>query len=110
MLGAPGDIRKMQALFKQLGIKTRQIPAKRVLIETEEYTLVLEEPEVVEISAQGQISYSLTPTKEPRREERISEEDVKLVMEKANVSREVALEALKKANGDVAEAILLLEE
>ena len=38
-----------------------------------------------------------------------SEEDIKTVAEQANVDEETAKEALEKANGDLAEAILSLK-
>lgn len=103
-----GDIKRIEAMLKQMGIKAKPIEAKRVIIETEEYDLVLESPEVVEINAKGEVSFSIVPKGGLEKREKLNEEDISLVMEKANVSREKAIEALKKVNGDVTEAILLL--
>jgi nascent polypeptide-associated complex subunit alpha len=40
----------------------------------------------------------------------ISDEDVKLIMEQANVSEEEARKALIEANGDLVEALMKLQE
>ena len=102
------DPKQMQQMMRQMGISTKEIPAKRVVIEGEGENIVIEEPQVMEISAQGQSSFQVSG--KVSREESISEEDVKLVMEKSGASREKAIEALKKSKGDIAEAILSLSQ
>jgi len=102
----PGmDPRQMKRMMQQMGIKNTEIPASRVVIETEGGTnLVISSPQVVEIEVQGQKSYQISGT--VSREESIKEDDVKLIMEQADCDREKAISALKEANGDIAEAIL----
>ena len=51
----PGmDPKKMQALMRQMGIKSENIAAKKVIIKTDSADLVIENPEVVQITIQGQ--------------------------------------------------------
>ena len=100
------DPKQMAKMMKQMGINTREIPADRVIIEGAEEKLIIEEPQIVEITAQGQSSFQISG--KIRKEEKMNEADISLVMEKAGVPREKAVEALKNAKGDLAEAILSL--
>ncbi|MFA5412551.1 MAG: nascent polypeptide-associated complex protein [Candidatus Micrarchaeia archaeon] len=97
----------MAKMMKQMGINTKEIPADRVIIEGAEEKIIIEEPQIVEIIAQGQSSFQISG--KVRKEEKVNEEDVALIMEKTGVLREKAIEALKNAKGDLAEAILALQ-
>lgn len=101
------DPKKMQAMMKQMGINQKDIDAIRVIIETENEHIIIENPSVVEINMQGNKSWQVSG--EARVEEiGMSDEDVKIVMEKTGVSEAEAREALEKADGDLSEAILEL--
>ncbi len=104
------DPKKMQAMMKQMGIKQQEIEAERVIIEKSEGgKIIIENPSIQKIVMQGQESWQITgEAREEVVEEGIREEDVKLVAEKTGKSEEEAMEALKEANGDIAEAILNL--
>lgn len=103
------DPKQMKKLMQQMGIKSTDIPATKVIIETDEGSnLVISSPNVVEIEMQGQKSYQISGS--VSREDSIKEDDVKLIMEQAGCSREKAIAALKEAKGDIAEAILKLKE
>jgi len=105
----PGmDSKKMQQMMKQMGINSEEIEAKSVVIETENEKLIIEEPQVVRISMQGQVSFQISG--KVRKEEKLSEEDVKMVSEQAGVSEDDAREALRNCNGDIADAIMKLKE
>jgi len=104
----PGmDPRKMQQLMKQMGIDSEELSAKRVVIETDSEKLIIEEPQVTKITMQGNTSFQIAG--KIRKEESISEDDVKMVAEQAGVSEDKAKEALKDCKGDIAEAILKLK-
>jgi len=94
-------------MMKQMGINTEELSAERVIIETGDEKLIIEPAQVTRITMQGQDSFQISGT--VRTEQSINEEDVKLIMEKAGVDRETAVEALKKSGGDIAEAILGLQ-
>ena len=99
--------KQMEKMLKQMGINSQEISASRVIIEREGEKIVISEPQITEITAQGQKSFQISGKVSV--EASLSEEDVKMVMEQANCSREQALDALKKSNGDLAQAILSLQ-
>ncbi|MEK6906017.1 MAG: nascent polypeptide-associated complex protein [Nanoarchaeota archaeon] len=104
------DPKKMQALMKQMGMSQEEIDASRVIIEkTDGNKLVIDNPSVMKIKIQGQESFQITG--EAREEEAgISETDIQAVIEKTGCSKKQAKEALEKADGDLAEAILNLTD
>ena len=98
---------QMQKIMKQMGINSLEIPATRVVIETEGGNYIISNPQVTEVTMQGQKSYQIAGT--VLFEEGMKEEDVKMVMEQGNVERDKAVDALKKTKGDIAQAILDLQ-
>lgn len=105
MLGGM-DPKQMQRMMKQMGINSEDISADRVIIERGDEKIIIEPPQVVKITMQGQASFQISGP--VRTEQSMNEDDIKMVMEKAGVSREKATEALKKSGGDIADAILQL--
>ena len=98
--------KKMQAMMKQLGIKQEEIDAKRVVIERDSGTIIIENPSVSKVEMQGRETWQISgDTKEE--ESGVSEGDVKLVAEKTGKSEEDARKALEETE-DIAEAILKL--
>ena len=93
------DPKKMQAMMRQMGIKSEEIPSSKVVIETETGALVIDNPQVVKITMQGQTSFQISG--DAKREERISEEDIQMVMDQANCSEEQARAALEENEGDI---------
>ena len=53
------DPRKMKMMMKQLGIKSEEIDAKRVIFELDNSKLVIENPQVSAINMQGQKTYTV---------------------------------------------------
>ena len=104
--------RQMKKLMKQMGIKMEEMEGvKEVIIRLENKEIVLKEPAITIITAQGEKSYQIIPgSEEVRPIVNVSEEDIKLVMEQAGVDYDTARKALIEADGDLAEAILKLTE
>ncbi len=117
----PGKMnsREVRRMMQQMGIKQVEYPdVKRVVMEAGEKNYIIENPQVVAIEAQGQKSFQITGTlkevigkkteelDKPKPE--FPEDDIKLVMDQASVSREKAIEALKKCEGQPADAIMSL--
>ncbi len=102
------DPKKMQAMMRQMGIKSEEIPATTVVIETEDQRMVIEDPQVVKISMQGQESFQINGS--VKVEDKTSADDIKLIMEQAGCSEEEAKGALEESGGDIAQAIVLLTE
>ena len=98
------DPKQMEKAMKQMGIQTEQIEATEVIIRGPAKSMVIMNPSVVRMDVQGQTMFQITGNVS---EKSYSEEDIKLVSEKAEISMEKAAELLERTNGDIAEAIML---
>lgn len=96
----------MQQMMKQMGIAQENIDASRVIIEKNDGKIVIENPSIVKIKVQGQESFQISGDV---KEDKISEQDIKTIMEKTGTNKEEASKTLEKT-GDLAEAILELSE
>ncbi len=124
--------RQMRRRMQQQGIEMDQINATRVIIESQEKTLVIDQPEVVLMKQMGQEiyqvigeaeEYSVGEVRIGEKEEGevaevieesetkpvITENDIMLVAAQANVDKEEANAALIDSEGDIAKAILFLK-
>ena len=101
--------RKMQQAMKQLGIQQVDIPATEVIIRTAEKEIIIRNPSVAKVNMMGQESFQISGNIEERPAIEISEEDIKTVMEQTETDRATALQAIHQAQGDLAEAILKLQ-
>jgi len=102
----PGMNKKMlEKAMKQLGMKQENIEASEVIIKGRK-TLVIKNPEVIKVDMMGQETFQITGNVE----EAFNEDDIKIVMEQANVDKEEAIKALQDNNGNIAEAILSLKQ
>jgi nascent polypeptide-associated complex subunit alpha len=108
--------KKMQAMMKQMGIAQQEIDANRVIIESDEGNIIINNPSVVKINMQGQENFQISgdiseedaSEVEESEEENNQEDDIKTIMEKVGCIEEEAKQALEKSNGDLTEAILSL--
>ncbi|MBR9689542.1 MAG: hypothetical protein GOV01_01435 [Candidatus Altiarchaeota archaeon] len=91
----------MRALAKQL--KTKQLSPTRVTFEFEDEVWEFENPQVVEANMMGNVVFQVLGTYNLLKDS--SGEDLKLIMEKTNCTKEEAENALKE-HKDVAEAII----
>ena len=122
MPGGPRSERDMQAMMRRLGMTTETIDGvEEVIVRTKTKEHVFRAPEVTVLTVKGVRTYQVAGHPEIRPRGTASsmgaatlpavgppEEDVQLVMEQAGVSREEAAEALFRAHGQPAEAILAL--
>jgi nascent polypeptide-associated complex subunit alpha len=106
----PGiDPKKMQAVMRQMGIKQEEIDAIRVIIETSDKNIIINNPSVVRVNMQGQDSFQISgDIAEEEKTEDTTDQDVQTIIEKTGCSEKQARDALEEANGDLAEAILSL--
>ena len=100
------DPKKMQAVMKQLGIKQEEIDADEVIIKSKGKEFSIKNPHVTKMNVQGQDMFQITG----KVEEKTSSDDIRMVAESADVTEEEAEEALRKADGDLAKAIMLLKK
>ncbi len=109
----PGmDNRQTRRLMEKMGMDLKEIPdVKEVLIRTGTKEITIKEASVSEINAKGmrifQVMGADTEEKEIDKPD-FSEEDVILVSQQANVTKEKAMQALTNSQGDLAKAILEL--
>lgn len=104
--------RQIQRMMRQLGIEVEEInDVIEVVIKTKNKEFLFKNPSVTSMLAQGQRTFQIIGNpviKEKEEKLKISEEDIKLVSEQANVSEEIARKALEETDGNPAEAILKL--
>ena len=100
----------MKQAMKRMGIQQQSIEAHEVVIKCEEHDLVILNPEVTKVNMSGQETFQIVGQIEVREKEiAFSEDDLKTIMDQANVSKDEATTALKQAKGDLAQAIMLLQ-
>ena len=97
--------KQMQNLMKQLNVKQESIDASEVIIKGKK-NFIIRNPEVFKVNMMGQEMLQVSG----KLEDYINEDDIKLVMDQANVSRDKAEKALKENSNDIAAAILSLKD
>lgn len=105
--------KQMQQAMKKLGIRQEDIDAIAVIIRTSKEDIIIRNPSIQKVNMSGQISYQISGEEEHRpieEEIEISEEDIKTVMEQANITKEEAEKSLKQNKGDLAAAILSFQK
>lgn len=107
--------KQMQSMMKQMGIAQEEIDASRVIIEQPDGRIIIENPQVLKVKMAGQESFQITGEAKEESKEEISEEDqieedIKAIVEKTGVSKEVAAIELEKNDGDIAETIIALSK
>jgi nascent polypeptide-associated complex subunit alpha len=107
-----GGNREMRRMLDKMGLEMKDLGnIEEVIIKTETKELYLLKPQVVEMKGKDSTIFQVVATdiEEKQRDVPvIKEEDVTLVMQQANVTREKAIQALIDAKGDMAQAILNL--
>lgn len=107
------DPRMLKSLMSKMGIKSSKITADAVTIECSDRDILIRNPQVTRIEAQGMVSFQISgdiEEKEKSAEVEIDEDDVRMVMEKSGIEDKAGAEqALRDANGDIAEAIMKLK-
>src|SRR3989344_9656754 len=104
--------REMQKAMKRLGIKQEEIDAELVIIKTADKDFVIKNPHVSKVNMMGQETFQITgdiTEAEKDGAADINEEDVATVVEQTNCTNEEAIKALEKSSGNLAEAILKLQ-
>ncbi|MGP8337340.1 MAG: nascent polypeptide-associated complex protein [Methanosarcinaceae archaeon] len=109
-MGRGMNPKKLKSMMKQMGINLTEIDdVEQVIIRTPDKDIVFNDANVSIMNAQGTDTYQVVGTPEEfMRELVIPGDDVRLVAEQTGVPEDAALDALKNANGDLAEAILSL--
>ena len=108
------DPRAMKNLMSKMGIKSSEVEASRVVIESGDKTIIITNPQVTKIEAQGVTSFQVVgdiSENEALHTVEITEDDITTVSEQTGISdKEKITEALQSENGDIAAAILRLKK
>ena len=110
----PKQMKQMERQMKRMGMDMKDLPGvKEVIIRFEDKELIISDADVNLMNVMGQKTYQVTGNAvevEIETELIISDEDIEMVANQANVSKNKAEEALIATNGDLAEAILKLNQ
>lgn len=111
---SPKQMKQMERQMKKMGMDMKDLPGvKEVIIRFEDKELVIPDAEVNLMNVMGQETYQITGNAvevELNGEIEIPDEDIEMVANQAGVSKADAEEALIATKGDLAEAILNLNQ
>ena len=105
--------RMMKQAMKRMGIQQVEIDATEVIIKCPDKEIIIENPRVSKVNMMGQETFQVVGNiveKELSAKSEINQDDIKTVMEQANVDEETAKKAIEDNNGDLAAAIMSLKE
>ena len=105
--------RKMQQMMRKLGINQVEVDATEVIIRTPNSELVVTNPQVSRVKMMGQENFQISGEVHERSlstEPDINSEDISTVMDQTGVSETDAKQALETAKGDLAQAIMDIQE
>jgi len=115
----PVNLRELKRMLKRYGVEVEELQGvKGVTISAEDFDIVIRDPQVAILNLGQQkvvqiVCSSLERVrKEPREAPKptVAEEDVEFVVEQTGASREEAIRAIAEVGGDVARAIMILQE
>jgi nascent polypeptide-associated complex subunit alpha len=103
--------RDMRRMLDRMGLDMKDLSSvEEVIIKTDTKEIFLKKPQVVEMKGKDSTIFQIfaTEIEESRSVPSFKDEDVILVMQQANVSKDKAINALTETKGDMAQAILNL--
>ena len=108
------QMKQMERQMKKMGMKMEDLEgAREVIIRFDEKELIIDNPSVSLMNVMGQETYQIEGKArevELEYEVEIPDEDIEMVANSANVSKEDAKAALEECKGDLAEAIMKLNQ
>lgn len=105
--------RQMKQAMKKMGMSQEEIDASEVIIKCPEKEIVISPAQVSKINMMGQETYQVVgqaTEREISSAPEINDEDIQTVIEQIGCDRETAIEAIEANNGDLASAIMHLQE
>ncbi|MEO9309990.1 MAG: nascent polypeptide-associated complex protein [Nitrososphaera sp.] len=107
-----GGNREMRRMLDRMGFDMKEVTnVQEVIIKTDKKEIIITKPAVTEMRSKDNSIFQVIANSYEEKELEtpvFSEEDIMLVCQQANVTPEVATNALKETGGDLARAILLL--
>ncbi|MEM3525896.1 MAG: nascent polypeptide-associated complex protein [Candidatus Jordarchaeaceae archaeon] len=107
--------RQMRKAMQQMGIKQAEINALEVIIKCPNKEIIISAPQVTRLEIAKQTVFQIIGNVQEkeiqeRKEKEISQADIQLVAQQAGVTEEEAKQALIKAEGNLAKAILSIKK
>jgi len=102
------DPKKVQEMMKKMNMKVRDIQAEEVIIKCKDRNIIISNPEVMVADMLGKEVYQISGVVSDS--DRISEEDIKLIMKKTGKNRKTVVQKLEELNNDLAKTIMELKE
>lgn len=105
--------KQMKSMMKQMGMQMVEIEASEVVIKCADKEIVISKPQISKVKAMGQETFQIVGEISERSlaiAEKFTDADVKMVAEQAEVSLDDARVALEDTDGDIAEAIMKVQE
>jgi nascent polypeptide-associated complex subunit alpha len=102
----------MRRMLDRMGLEMKDIGnVEEVVIKTDNKELYLLKPQVIEMKGKDSTIFQVVATDIEEKQKEIptfKDEDITLVIQQSNTTREKAIQALIDARGDIAQAILSL--
>ena len=115
----PTNPRELKRLLKKYGIDVRELPEVRsVTLSADAYDILVRDPQVavLDLGQQKLIQIVCSSMEKIERKQpsqqvpAVPEEDIQFVVEQTGASRDEVLKALTEEGGDIARAIMKLQE
>lgn len=114
MPGMQMNSRQMKQAMKKMGVQQEELEALQVIIRLPDKDIIIDNPDVAKVNMLGQETFQVAggDMSEQERDTSVSinEEDVATVTEQVGVDDDRARQALEAAGGDIAQAIMDLQE
>jgi nascent polypeptide-associated complex subunit alpha len=105
--------RMMKQAMKRMGIQQEELEATEVIIKLPGKEIIIKNPQVSKVNMMGQMTWQVVGDAQEQHADvtpEISEDDVQTVVDQTGVSAEEARAAIEICEGDLAEAIIKLQE
>ena len=105
--------RDMKKAMQRMGVQQEDLPATEVIIRCTDKEIIITDPQVAKVKMMGQESYQITGTAHERArtsDVEISAADIEAVVAQVGCTEAEAKTALREAQGDIAAAILALQQ
>jgi nascent polypeptide-associated complex subunit alpha len=107
------DPKALKKMMERMGIKSEEIEANRVVIEGKEKDIIINNPQIMTIEAQGTKSFQISGeiTEKEKGKVEVTADDIKTVMDASGIYDEDKVRSvLADLNGDIAASIIKLKD
>ncbi len=106
------DPKVLKSMMDRMGIKSSEIEAEQVIIKCKDMSIVIDNPNVMSINAQGTTTFQISGSisEKPNALPEISKDDIDFVASQTGINdQEKIRSAIEDADGDLATAIMKLK-